>query len=310
MKAKSQLARYSAVFKDLTAKDIMIKNVISLSSDKRISQAKEMMRIKKISGIPIVDEEKKVIGIISIEDIINALEDSIINDPIKLLMTKNVKTIHLDDPLTHVVELFENFKFGRFPVVDNNNVLNGIITIEDILHGILGKFDLLYLHDEKRKSTLDSERSLITGETLKTDDAEFHYELSSSDIAFAGTGAALLKNYLKNKDFDPDITRKVGITTYEAETNVVIHSKGKGDIYCFCQPDRIIVRVLDDGIGIDDLDQAMIEGFTTASDYVRELGFGAGMGIPNMNRFSDKLVILSDKNKGTQVEMVFYLNSK
>jgi len=71
--------------------------------------------------------------------------------------------------------------------------------------------------------------------------------------------------------------------------------------------DRIIVRVIDFGEGIEDLNLAMKEGFSTAEDYVRELGFGAGMGIPNMKRFADKLVILSERKVGTQVEMVFYL---
>jgi anti-sigma regulatory factor (Ser/Thr protein kinase) len=100
------------------------------------------------------------------------------------------------------------------------------------------------------------------------------------------------------------------VATYESEANVVIHSRGEGDIYGFIYEDRIIVRVVDNGVGIEDLDKAMKEGYSTAPDYVRELGFGAGMGIPNMKRFSDKLVILSEKNVGTQVEMIFYLPSQ
>jgi len=307
MKSKSKLSKYAVIFKDLIAKDIMTTEVITLQSDKKISQAQAMMRIKKISGIPIVDNEKKLIGVISIEDIVTALEENIINSPIKSIMTDNVLTINLDDSLNSMVEKFENYKFGRFPVVDNDNFLKGIITKEDILHGILGKFNMLYLHDEKRNLTLDTGHSLITGKTLNISEAEFHYDIQSSDIANAGTGAAYLKKYLQGKNIDPDITRRIAISTYEAETNVMIHSKGLGDVYCFFESDQIIVRVLDDGIGIDDLKMAMKEGYTTATDYVRELGFGAGMGIPNMNRFSDKLVILSERNRGTQVEMVFYL---
>ncbi len=67
------------------------------------------------------------------------------------------------------------------------------------------------------------------------------------------------------------------------------------------------MRVVDNGVGIEDLDKAMKEGYSTAPDYVRERGFGAGMGIANMKRFADKLVIISEKNAGTQVEMIFYL---
>ena len=117
----------------------------------------------------------------------------------------------------------------------------------------------------------------------------------------------MLKQFLTGKNFHSDIVRRVGVATYEAETNVVIHSRGQGDIYFFQDEDRFIVRVVDNGVGIEDLDKAMKEGYSTAPDYIRERGFGAGMGIANMKRFADKLVIISEKNAGTQVEMIFYL---
>jgi anti-sigma regulatory factor (Ser/Thr protein kinase) len=88
---------------------------------------------------------------------------------------------------------------------------------------------------------------------------------------------------------------------------VVIHSHSAGDIYCFLHDDLVMVRVVDSGVGIEDIEKAMIGGFSTAPDYVRELGFGAGMGIPNIKRFVDKLAIISEKNVGTQVEMILYL---
>ncbi|HOJ94150.1 MAG TPA: ATP-binding protein, partial [Fervidobacterium nodosum] len=85
-------------------------------------------------------------------------------------------------------------------------------------------------------------------------------------------------------------------------------SGSEGELYCFIAEDRIIVRVEDNGKGIENIELAMKEGYSTAPDYVRELGFGAGMGLPNMKRFSDKMVVLSEKGKGVVVEMVFYLN--
>jgi anti-sigma regulatory factor (Ser/Thr protein kinase) len=206
-----------------------------------------------------------------------------------------------------VVDKFENYKYGRFPVVDDEKRVCGIISKEDILHGILEKFNLIYIHDQKRTSTLNTEYSAITGEMLKSEEAGFHYRIDSNDIDAAGSGAALLKQFLSGKNFNSDIVRRVGVATYEAETNVVIHSRGQGDIYFFQDEDRFIVRVLDNGIGIEDLDKAMKEGYSTAPDYIRERGFGAGMGIANMKRFADKLVIISEKNAGTQVEMIFYL---
>jgi CBS domain-containing protein/anti-sigma regulatory factor (Ser/Thr protein kinase) len=302
-----KLTKYIHIFQDLKADEIMTKNVVTLTPDKKLSQAKEMMKIKKVSGIPIVKEDKTLIGIVSIEDIILALESGTIIDKIEKHMSKNVVFVNEQETLSEIVEKFSRYKFGRFPVVDKREKVVGIISKEDILHSILEKFSLIYLHDEKRKSKLNQDRSLITGESLKISEAEFHYNINSTEISAAGEGAAHLKQFLKTQKIEEDITRRIGIATYEAETNVVIHSKSKGDIYCFLKKDRIIVRVIDFGEGIEDLNLAMKEGFSTAEDYVRELGFGAGMGIPNMKRFADKLVILSERKVGTQVEMVFYL---
>ena len=303
-----KLTKYIHIFQDLKASEIMTKNVVTLTPDKKLGQAKEMMKIKKVSGIPIVKEDKTLIGIVSIEDIILALESGYIEEMIAKHMSKNVIFVNETETLSTIVEKFDRYKFGRFPVVNKNNKVVGIISKEDILHSILYKFSLIYIHDEKRTSKLNKDRSLITGESLKVSEAEFHYNIDSTEIGSAGEGAAHLKQFLKSKKMKDEITRRVGIATYEAETNVVIHSKSRGDIYCFLKKDRIIVRVIDYGIGIDDLNLAMKEGFSTAEDYIRELGFGAGMGIPNMKRFADKLVILSEKNVGTQVEMVFYIS--
>ena len=310
MKENSKLSKYASIFEDIKASDIMASKVVALTADKKIAHAKEMMKIKKISGIPVIDDKKKLVGMISIEDIINALEFNRINEPIRNIMTQKVVAIGLSETLSEIVDKFENYKFGRFPVVDDQGRIQGIISKEDILHGIIEKFNLIYIHDKKRSATLNSESSIITGEQLKIDEAEFQYNIETNDIGKAGTGAMFLKQFLKEKKFNAEIVRRVGVATYESEANVVIHSRGEGDIFCFIDEDRIIVRVVDNGVGIEDLDKAMKEGYSTAPDYVRELGFGAGMGIPNMKRFSDKLVILSEKNVGTQVEMIFYLPSQ
>ncbi|MCU0276839.1 MAG: CBS domain-containing protein [Acidobacteria bacterium] len=307
MPERNKLARYAALFEDIRAGDIMSADVVTIAAEKKIAHAKELMKIKKISGLPVVDEGRQLVGIISIEDIIHALEFNKINDPIRRIMSPSVVTIHRDDSLAQVVDKFESFKYGRFPVIDDEKRVCGIISKEDILHGILEKFNLIYVHDQKRTSTLNTEYSAITGERLKAAEANFHYAIDSGDIDAAGSGAAMLKQFLAGKNFPNDIVRRVGVATYEAETNVVIHSRGQGDIYFYQDEDRFIVRVVDNGVGIEDLDKAMKEGYSTAADHVRERGFGAGMGIPNMKRFADKLVIISEKGAGTQVEMIFYL---
>ncbi|HPF17663.1 MAG TPA: CBS domain-containing protein, partial [Thermotogota bacterium] len=119
------------LFKDLLAKDIMIPNVISISSDRTMEQAKELMRLKKISGLPVLDDGK-LVGLVSIEDIIKALENREILQPVKKHMSKKLKVISPDATLPKIFEQFTRHGFGRFPVVDSDNKLLGIITKEDI----------------------------------------------------------------------------------------------------------------------------------------------------------------------------------
>lgn len=302
-----QLKKYAKIFTGIKTKDIMTKNVITLTRNKKVSHAKEMMRIKKISGIPIVDEKKYVIGIISIEDIIYALEENKINYPLKDVMTKEVVTLNENDKILEIIEKFDKFRYGRFPVINDEKKLVGIISRNDIVHGILEKFELMFLHNKERndKLNIDNEK-LDTILNFNPETADFKYEIISHDVVNAGIGAALLKKFLIEKGINSELARKVSIATYEAETNVIIHSKSNGFIYCHLQDDVIIVRIVDYGIGIDDIDKAMQEGYSTAPEYVREYGFGAGMGLSNMKRYTDKMVILSEKNVGTTVELIYY----
>lgn len=300
------------LFKDLKAKDIMIPNVITITSDRTMEQAKELMRLKKISGLAVVDNEQ-LMGIISLEDILKALETRTILQKIKEHMSMNVVVLHPDDNLPQIFEKFTRHKFGRFPVVDSNKKLLGIITKEDILRGILEKFKVLYVRDKRREEVLEGStinRSLISGEEINKGGADFSFSVDYVEISLSGIGAARLKEFLLSKNIDPDIVRKIAIATYEAETNVVIHSGNSGTIYCFIYPDYIKVRIEDYGKGILDVEQAMQEGFSTASDQVREMGFGAGMGLPNMRRYSDKMVTVSEIGKGVIVEMQFFLNKQ
>jgi len=307
MNGESRLAKYASLFEEIRARDIMKTPVTTLPPDKKISHAKEMMRIKRFSGLPVVDDERRLLGIITVEDIINALEFGRIDEPIQELMTRKVVAVDVDERLRDIVRKFEEFRYGRFPVVNSENVLQGIISRTDILDGVLEKFDLIYIHDRKRISALESDYSFIPGDKPSDDKADFHYSISTNDIDSAGVGAAILKQFLADRKFPADIARRAGVAVYEAEANVIIHSHSAGDIFCYLHDDMVLIRVVDKGVGIENIELAMMGGYSTASDYVRERGFGAGMGIPNMKRFVDKLAIISEKNGGTQVEMIFYL---
>mgnify|MGYP002685542002 CR=1 FL=1 len=106
------------LFKDLAAKDLMVPNVISISPDRTMEQAKELMRLKKISGLPVVENDI-LVGLVSIEDIIKALERHRIHDPIYKIMTKNLVVVSPDETLPQIFDKFTRTGFGRFPVVDD-----------------------------------------------------------------------------------------------------------------------------------------------------------------------------------------------
>ena len=131
---------------------------------------------------------------------------------------------------------------------------------------------------------------------------ELDYQVPGDDFTRAGEGSADLKARLKRLGVPSDAVRRAAIALYEGEINLAIHAGG-GRIHVAITPEDIIMELADDGPGIADIDLAMSEGFSTAPDEVRSLGFGAGMGLPNMKKYSDAFEIASELGKGTQVRM-------
>lgn len=302
------LEKYKEFFYDLTAEKIMNSVLIFLKEDNIIKEAQDIMKIKKISGVPIVDDNHRLVNIISTEDIIKALENGIINKKIKELNKKKIITLLENDGFEKIVECVATYGYGRYPVLNSSGKLSGIITKQDILYAVVGKLSVLYLHDERRREVLDSPLSILLKNKIDENKPEFTYEIDVTDVNKAGEGSALLKEYLLANKFDKALVRKISISIYEAEVNVVIHGGGKGRIIVTVDDESIVVFVEDSGPGIENIEQVMQPGFSTAPEYIRSLGFGAGMGLPNIKRFADKMIITSEKYKGTKVEMVFWKN--
>ncbi len=129
-----------------------------------------------------------------------------------------------------------------------------------------------------------------------------HYEVSADDFSCAGQASSAVKSVLKKLGFPPDTIRRVSIAMYEGEINMVIHANG-GVIDVEISPALISIRLADTGPGIPDIDLALTEGYSTATDSIRNLGFGAGMGLPNMKRFADEMNIASTVGVGTTITM-------
>lgn len=132
------------------------------------------------------------------------------------------------------------------------------------------------------------------------------YSIEPANFLLAGEAAEQIKKILKQLGIDNALVRTVAIASYEAEMNLVIHSCG-GRLILKVSPDEIAIIAEDDGPGIKDIELAMKEGYSTAPDTAREMGFGAGMGLSNMKRCCDRFFIQSEEGRGTRVEMSFVL---
>jgi serine/threonine-protein kinase RsbT len=132
---------------------------------------------------------------------------------------------------------------------------------------------------------------------------EGSFHLTGGDFTNAGAASSELKSILANLGISPDIVRRAAIATFEAEMNVIIHAVA-GVMYYLVTAEHIKVVLNDMGPGIPDIDQAMQEGYSTAPDWIREMGWGAGMGLPNMKKNSDEFKVESAVGEGTTVEII------
>ena len=130
------------------------------------------------------------------------------------------------------------------------------------------------------------------------------YLIIGWDFAKAGEASCEIKNLLKEIGIPQDVIRRVAIASYEAEMNIVMYAK-QGRMKCVVNPRKVKIVFEDEGPGIENIDLAMQEGFSTATPEMRELGFGAGMGLPNIKRNSNTFKISSVVGKGTQIEISF-----
>jgi anti-sigma regulatory factor (Ser/Thr protein kinase) len=137
----------------------------------------------------------------------------------------------------------------------------------------------------------------------------FEYQVCGGDFANAGAASSETKKILRQLNVDSKIIKRIVVSLYEAEVNIVAHAY-EGTIELMIDMEKIMLRLTDKGPGIPDIQQAMEVGYSTASSKVREMGFGAGMGLPNIQKNADDLKIESEVDKGTVLEITVYLKQE
>ncbi len=284
---------------ELKIADVMQKNIITMRPEDDMLELRKTLRNRGISGVPIVRNDK-LVGIISIEDLIRWLSNGGVKSTIGEKMTRDPLTLYSDQPIIQAVKLFDEYGYGRFPVVERETKkLVGIITKGDIIESTLKKLETEYEEEEIRQYRASHIFQDITADYKEI---FLKFNIVGKDFDRAGKASTTAKKDLKRLGIRPDIVQKVAIASYEAEMNVVIYTDG-GTMSYRITKDKVLIEVKDLGPGIEDIEKAMQPGFSTSETWVKELGFGAGMGLSNIKKCSDTMEIKSFPGIGTTIKI-------
>jgi len=281
--------------------EAMNKRVLALTTDRTMMDLRGVLKDHRISGVPIL-ESGRLLGIVSIEDLLNCLRLGQMERTVGDVMTTEVVTLFADEPLIQAVKMFGKHGFGRFPVLDRTTgKVVGIVTKKDIMQCLLKRLQSLYHAKESRKKPISENGRLLADLPSDETALTLKYAVNGGDFRKAGEKSDQLKESLLKLGYaDVDIRRLI-IAVLEAEMNLAIFTD-RGEITARIDPHRISVKVSDEGPGIPDIELAMQPGYSTAPEFVRELGFGAGMGLPNIKKSTDEMKIESSPGVGTNLE--------
>lgn len=299
-----EITRLQELVYELKIGEVMTREVVTVTPQTSMAELREILREHRISGAPVL-ENGGLVGIVSIEDLIKALAGWGMGVPVREKMTRDPVTLRTDEPVVLGVNRFTRYGFGRFPVVDGKRKLVGVLTRGDIIQGLLKKLEVEYHEEEVRRY-----RASHIFEDIVSDRTSIilHYDVVARDFDHAGEASSQIKRTLSRLGASPQIVRRAAIAAYEAEMNIILHTDEGGEILAEVQAGQIVIRAVDTGPGIPDVEQAMQTGFSTAPEWIRELGFGAGMGLTNIQRCADEMRLESPLGKWTSLEIVIYLD--
>jgi len=306
--SKEKLTLVNELIYEIKVKEAMSKKVIFSRENVTFREIQLKLKGEKISGIPILDKEKNIIGIISIDDVITAFDKGYVDSKITDYMTRDVITVPQNYSVVSAINRLDKFKVGRLPVTQSSKSkkIVGIVTLSDILNRLLVVVQSIAekVEDKEVKNTQ------ISHDLVKSIEKNpLRFEVKGDDFNNAGRVASIIKKYFRNLGIRKDIIRRIAIVCYESEMNICLHSLG-GSIAVEVNNNNAIIYAHDKGPGIPDIKLALTPGFTTASEKIRALGFGAGMGLPNIRHYADKFEIKSSLKTGTELKAIINLGVK
>ena len=285
-------------------KEAMNANPMKVAPDDTMRSAKNIMRDNGLTGLPVVDGNR-LAGILSLYDIMACYDNGNLDEKVSKYMSRDVIMLEEDMPISFAINYFNKFKFRRFPVINKNKELTGMITARDLTAAMLNNINKqLQKYDKLNMRLSDPDPSDIRPDTV----IYRQFIVHKYDFENAGKVTSEIKKILKERGIKQSIIRRVSISAYELEINLVVHSDG-GVLIFQLLPDAIMIKTQDKGPGIPDLEKALTDGFSTASEWIRSQGFGAGMGLPNVKRVSNDFQISSDVT-GTEVKIKINLGNE
>jgi len=279
----------------LKVRDAMSSPVIGTSPGATMRNVQYLMRDNGITGVPVAVDDR-LVGLVSMGNVIEALDKGRMGDRVDAWMTKTVISLEDDMPLAFATTYFNRYTFGRFPVLDRSGLLVGIVCASDIIRALLVAMNREVERLEERLAAAAVAPPQPDGRV------RLCFQVTRFDFENAGKASAEIKKALKGLGLDAALIRRAAVASYELELNQVIHSDG-GQISCVAGAGAIEIAAEDRGPGIPDVEAAMREGYSTANEWIRSLGFGAGMGLPNAKRVSDEFSIESGAGRGTSVRV-------
>jgi CBS domain-containing protein/anti-sigma regulatory factor (Ser/Thr protein kinase) len=297
------ITRVEELAYELRVQEVMTSDLKALSPDLSMRAALDLFRTAKISGAPVV-ENGSLVGVISLEDLIRCLTNNELDTTVEAYMSRKLVTVNSSEPVVEALKLFVESRHGRLPVLDDDGHPIGIITKGDITIGLLQALQRDYHTEELRVY-----RASHLFEDINSDRTSLilRYTIQQGDFNRGGAASSYIKRALMRLGANPLIARRCGIAAYEAEMNLIIHTTNGGIIRVEIEPHQITMEAYDDGPGIKDIEMAMRPGYSTASEEIRELGFGAGMGLVNIHRCVDSMKLESTWGKGTRLRMKLFL---
>lgn len=300
------ITRVEELAYELKISEVMTNNPKVATPEMKMKDVVELFRSSQISGVPIISGDK-LVGIMSMEDLIRCLNKADIESTCDKYMTANPITVNDYDLVIEALKVFVSSKVGRLPVVDQHGHLAGIITKGDVTRGLLKVLQRHYEAEEMRRY-----RASHLFEDIESDRTSLilRYNIKPDDFVHGGSASSHIKRALLRLGASPQIARRCSIAIYEAEMNLIIHATNGGILRVDIEPHQITIDATDDGPGIKDIDMALKPGFSTANEAIRELGFGAGMGLANIQRCVDSMKLESVVDKGTRLRMKIFLEQK